>query len=97
MYVRVAENRRLQPGQLLCNVSVEWAPGQLIALPSNQIYFFGSTQHADATHRVQQASAAINAGASQDQGMQAAAQPGEEAGPIAIEGVRALVSWATLS
>lgn len=41
VYVRVAENASLQPGALICKVTVEIAPGKLQVLPSNQIYSFG--------------------------------------------------------
>ena len=41
VYVRIAQNARLQPGEMICNVSVETAPGQLSTLPTNQIYSFG--------------------------------------------------------
>ena len=41
VYVRVAENASLDTGSLICMVNVESAPGQLTALPSNQIYSFG--------------------------------------------------------
>lgn len=44
IYVRIAENARLRPGALLCNVSVEVSPGQLVTLPSNQIYSFGKSR-----------------------------------------------------
>ena len=43
VYVRVAENARLQPGTVLCNVRVEVSPGQLASVPSNQIYSFGKS------------------------------------------------------